>query len=203
VVNGTGHLSNSLYGPSTALLVVDVQNDFADPSGSLYVPDGENVVPLANREVVAARLAGAKVAYTQDWHPPATPHFVTSGGIWPTHCVRGTWGAEFHPDLLLAGEVVRKGTGGEDGYSGFGTRHPATGEELPTRLATVLKAAAIDTVVVVGLATDYCVRETAADAVRLGFEAVVLEEAVAAVDIEAGDGERALAELIAIGVVVR
>jgi nicotinamidase/pyrazinamidase len=203
VVDATGHRAASLYGPSTALLVVDVQNDFADPAGSLYVPSGETVVTIANREIDAALRGGATVAYTQDWHPPETPHFAPHGGTWPVHCVRGTWGAAFHPDLHLEGEVVQKGSGGEDGYSGFTTRHPATGDELPTRLETVLRCRGIDTVVVVGLATDYCVRETAADAVRLGFSTVVLEEAVAAVDIEIGDGERALAELVAVGVVVR
>jgi nicotinamidase/pyrazinamidase len=191
VVDPRGHHAHSLYGPKTALLVVDVQNDFAHPSGSLYVPGGETVVTLANREVSAARAAGAKVAYTQDWHPPETPHFVTGGGVWPVHCVRNTWGAEFHADLLVTGEVVRKGTGGEDGYSGFGVRHPVSGEEIPTRLATVLRAA--------GIETDYCVRETAADALELGFRTVILEEAVAAVDLQPGDGRRALEELAAAG----
>src|SRR5947207_3354404 len=78
------------YGPQTALLVVDIQNDFADPSGSLYVPGGEEVVDLANREIDQARAARAKVAYSQDWHPPETPHFAAHGGVWPHHCVRGT-----------------------------------------------------------------------------------------------------------------
>lgn len=202
VVHVTGHDPGSLYGRQTALVVVDIQNDFADPSGSLYVPGGEKVVGLANHQVSEARRHGAKVAYTQDWHPPATPHFATSGGPWPEHCVRGTWGAAFHPDLLLAGEVVRKGTAGEDGYSGFRVRHH-DGSELPTRLATVLACAGVRTVVVVGLATDYCVLETAADAARLGFTTVVLEEAVAAVDVEPGAGDRALASLAELGVVVQ
>jgi nicotinamidase/pyrazinamidase len=203
VVDATGHLPHSLYDPATALVVVDVQNDFADPSGSLYVAGGEKVVPLANREVARAVAAGAKVAYTQDWHPPVTPHFATSGGVWPEHCIRGTWGAAFHPGLDLRGEVVRKGTGEEEGYSGFTVRHPVHGHELATRLANVLRAAGIDRVIVVGLATDYCVVETAADAVRLGFGAVVLEEVVAPVDLQPGDGERALARLVEAGVTVR
>lgn len=116
--------------------------------------------------------------------------------------MRDTWGAAFHPDLVLAGEVVRKGTAGEDGYSGFTVRHH-DGAELPTRLATVLACAAVRTVVVVGLATDYCVLETASDAARLGFETIVLEEAVAAVDVEPGAGDRALARLLELGVMVR
>ena len=183
-------------------MAVDIQNDFADPSGSLYVPRGELVVALANELVTQAVAAGAKVAYTQDWHPPETPHFTTSGGIWPVHCVRGTWGAAFHPDLVVRGEVVRKGTAGEDGYSGFTVRDH-DGRELPTRLATVLRCAGVERVVVVGLATDYCVRATAADAVALGFATIVVEEGVAAVELEPGDGARALADLVAVGVELR
>ena len=83
------------YDTKTALLVVDVQNDFADPKGSLYVEEGEKVVPVINREIERARAAGALVVYTQDWHPEVTPHFQKYGGVWPVHCVRGSWGAAF------------------------------------------------------------------------------------------------------------
>jgi nicotinamidase/pyrazinamidase len=114
------------YDAKAALVVVDVQNDFADPGGSLYVKDGEEVVPIANQEIDRAVAAGASVIYTQDWHPSSTPHFQKDGGIWPVHCVQGTWGAEFHPELTVKGEVIRKGTGGEDGYSGFTVRDPRT-----------------------------------------------------------------------------
>src|SRR6059036_2226403 len=107
------------YDAKTALLLVDVQNDFADPGGSLYVKGGEEVVPFAKVEMDQALAAGALVVYTQDWHPPSTPHFQKDGGIWPVHCVQGTWGADLHPDLRVKGDVIRKGTGGEDGYSGF------------------------------------------------------------------------------------
>jgi nicotinamidase/pyrazinamidase len=103
------------YDRSTALVVVDVQNDFADPKGSLYVGEGERVVPLVNREIERALAADALVVYTQDWHPAQTPHFQSGGGAWPEHCVQYTWGAQLHPDLRVAGEVVRKGQGGEDG----------------------------------------------------------------------------------------
>lgn len=187
------------YDERTALLVVDVQNDFADPAGSLYVREGERVVPVANREIERARAAGALVVYTQDWHPPHTPHFQQDGGIWPVHCVAGTWGAELHPDLEVAGEVVRKGTGGEDGYSGFTVRDPEDGEERPTALKDLLRERGIERAVVTGLATDYCVRETALDATRLGFETVVLSEGVRAVDLRPGDGERALRDVRAAG----
>lgn len=176
----------------TALVVVDVQNDFADPSGGLYVQGGEEVVPLVNRLVAAAREAGALVVYTQDWHPERTPHFVTDGGTWPVHCVAGTWGAELHPDLEVAGPVVRKGTGGEDGYSGFTARDVTTGEDKATDLKGVLDERGVERLVVVGLARDVCVRETVLDARRLGYETVVVVPATRAVEVEPGDGERAL-----------
>ena len=100
------------YDAQTALIVVDVQNDFADPEGSLSVSGGDAVVPLINDEIADARGQGALVVYTQDWHPPDTPHFAKDGGIWPVHCVGETWGAEFHPDLVVDGPVVRKGVDG-------------------------------------------------------------------------------------------
>ena len=181
------------YHPRTALLVVDVQNDFADPSGSLYVKDGEEVLPVANGEIERAVGAGALVAYTQDWHPASTPHFQKDGGIWPVHCVQDSWGADLHPDLkVVDGERVRKGSSGEDGYSGFSVRDPMSGQTSPTQLERTLRERGIEHVVVCGLATDYCVVQTALDARRLGFEATVLTGAIRAVDLQPGDGERAV-----------
>lgn len=188
------------YTPDAALVVVDVQNDFADPAGSLYVADGETTVPLINEHVAAAQAAGATVVYTQDWHPASTPHFAKDGGIWPVHCVGGTSGAELHPDLVVTGPRVRKGAAGEDGYSGFTTRDPESGEERPTELETLLRERGVTWVVVAGLATDYCVRETAIDAVRLGFDPIVLADAIRAVDLQPGDGVRAAAAMTAAGV---
>lgn len=190
------------YDDRTALLVVDVQNDFADPGGSLSVAGGEDVVVAANRQIEQARAAGATVVYTQDWHPPSTPHFAKDGGTWPVHCVAGTWGAELHPDLVVQGEKVRKGTSGEDGYSGFTMRDPSTGEETSTGLAELLHDREIERVVIAGLATDYCVRETGLDAITNGFVTTVLRDAVAAVDLEPGDGDRALDELARAGIAV-
>jgi nicotinamidase/pyrazinamidase len=187
------------YEPSTALIVVDVQNDFADPEGSLYVAGGETVVPVVNEQIQAATEAGSTVVYTQDWHPAHTPHFQQDGGIWPVHCVQDTWGAALHPRLSVVGPVVRKGTGGEDGYSGFTMRDPVTGETVPTELEGLLRERGIADVVVVGLATDYCVQATVLDAIRLGFPAVVLTDAIAAVDLQPGDGERARSEMTAAG----
>ena len=184
---------------TTAIIVIDVQNDFADPTGSLYVQGGEEVSPIVNREIDRALAAGAIVVYTQDWHPASTPHFAKDGGVWPVHCVASTWGAELHPDLIVVGGVVRKGTGGEDGYSGFSMRDPETGETSRTDLESALRDQGVARVVIVGLATDYCVRETALDALRLGFRTLVLREAVRAVDLRPGDGDRALADIVEAG----
>jgi nicotinamidase/pyrazinamidase len=188
------------YDARTALIVVDVQNDFADPRGSLYVAGGELVVPLINQEIEQAIDAGAVVFYTQDWHPPSTPHFQKDGGIWPVHCVQDTPGAAFQPDLLVRGEIVRKGTGGEDGYSGFTMRDPQTGDEVPTPLESLLRTRGIEKVIVAGLATDYCVKSTAIDAAEKGFETTVLQAAIRAVNLQPGDGERAVEEMRQAGV---
>ena len=112
------------YDDRSALLLVDVQNDFTDPAGSLAVPDAEAILPIVNAEIESALGAGALVMYTQDWHPPTTPHFRKDGGRWPVHCVAGTWGADLYPDLAVEGPVIKKGSGGEDGYSGFSVRDP-------------------------------------------------------------------------------
>jgi nicotinamidase/pyrazinamidase len=189
-------------GPKAALIVVDVQNDFADPRGSLYVRDGGAVVPVINEQVKAARIAGAFVVYTQDWHPASTPHFQKDGGIWPVHCVKGTWGAELHPDLEVVGETLKKGTGGEDGYSAFSVRDPRSGETAPTRLEAMLRERGVQALTVCGLASDYCVIETVLDARRLGFSTGVLSEAIRAVDLQAGDGDRALERMREAGAVV-
>jgi nicotinamidase/pyrazinamidase len=190
------------YDRSTALIIVDLQNDFADPAGSLYVEGGEHIAPLINAEIATALAGGSFVVYTQDWHPPHTPHFVTDGGIWPVHCVAGTWGAAWYPDLQVTGPAVRKGTGGEDGYSGFAVQDPRTGERQPTSLEGLLRARSIVTVVIAGLATDYCVKETALDAVARGFQTVVAGDAIRPVDLEPGDGDKAIIEMTRGGVIV-
>jgi len=184
------------YDAATALLAVDVQNDFADPAGGLAVAGGEAILPVLNAEIAAARAAGTFVAYTQDWHPPTTPHFAKDGGVWPVHCVGGTWGADLHPGLVAdAGPSVRKGANGEDGYSGFTMRDPLSGATVPTELDGLLRSRGIRRVVIGGLATDYCVKATALDALALGYETHVLVDAVRAVELAPGDGERALAAM--------
>ena len=192
----------SRYDDRTALVVVDLQNDFADPAGALSVAGGEAIIPLVNAEVDAATEAGAFVVATQDWHPESTPHFAKDGGIWPVHCVGGTWGAELHPafDLPADAPRIRKGMNGEDGYCAFYMRDPVTGEELPTELDQLLRDRGIERVVVCGLATDYCVKETAVDSVGLGYETSLLADAVAAVNLQPDDGDRALNEMSEAGV---
>ncbi len=190
------------YDLTTALIVVDMQNDFADPDGSLFVEGGDDIVTVINRQIDEATAAGAFVVYTQDWHPPQTPHFVTDGGIWPEHCIRGTWGAKLRSDLVVAGPIVQKGTNGEDGYSGFTMRDPVSGDELPTELDALLRERGITKAVVVGLALDVCVQATALDAVSGGYQVTVLAEAARPVELAAGDGERAVAAMVEAGCAV-
>lgn len=192
------------YDQRTALVIVDLQNDFADPQGSLSVHGGANLVPIVNGEIAIARSAGATIVFTQDWHPASTPHFAKDGGLWPVHCVAGTWGAELHPDIdpeaTASAPRVRKGANGEDGYSGFTMRDPRSGETTPTELEGLLRGAGITWVVACGLATDYCVKATALDAARLGFETAVLLDAMRPVELQPGDEQRAIEELTAAGV---
>lgn len=192
------------YHPTTALVVVDCQNDFVDPAGGLAVEGAEAVVPRINGEVDLATSAGAFVVATQDWHPDVTPHFAKDGGVWPVHCVAGSWGAEIHPGLTLPESAprVRKGANGEDGYSGFSMRDPVSGDETPTELDGLLRERGVDEVVVVGVATDYCVQATALDAVRLGYRTALLTDAIAAVDLAPGDGDRAIEAMRDAGVVL-
>lgn len=190
------------YDSDTALIVVDCQNDFADPKGSLYVEGAEEVLSRVNQHIIAAIPAGASVVYTLDWHPESTPHFQKDGGIWPVHCVMDTWGADYHPRLIVAGPAVKKGSNGEDGYSGFTMRDPVTGEETPTELDGLLKDLRVSKVVVMGLAQDYCVKSTAIDAQRLGYETTVPSDCTAAVNLEPDDGAEAIEEMQDRGVAV-
>ena len=190
------------YDASTALIVVDVQNDFADPAGSLYVSGGEETVAVVNDHIEQVLAVGGRVFYTQDWHPEHTPHFDVDGGIWPVHCVQDTWGAELQPALRVEGPIVQKGVNGEDGYSGFTMRDPETGETRPTELDGLLQDAAVERVVVMGLATDYCVKSTAIDAAGLDYQTTVVLAGIRAVDLVAGDGERAIDAMREAGVVI-
>jgi nicotinamidase/pyrazinamidase len=170
----------------------------------LYVRGGDDAIAAVNREIDAAAATGSLVVYTQDWHPPQTPHFEKDGGIWPTHCVRDTWGAGFHADLrIVDGPTVRKGTGGEDGYSAFSVRDPESGAQSRTELDGILRDDGVRRVVVVGLAQDVCVKETVLDARRLGYAVVVVTDATRPVNLAPGDGDQALADMSEAGAVVR
>lgn len=194
------------YDPTVALIVVDVQNDFVDPDGSLAVPGATDAVPAINRELRAAATTGAAIAVTRDWHPAETPHFIPQGGIWPVHCVAGTWGAELVPDLDISGipDVVRieKGTAGEDGYSAFSVQDPLSGRRNDTLLAAALVDRSVESVVVTGIALDVCVRATILDAIDLGYPVTLVADATAAVNLEPGDDLRTVAELAVRGVSV-
>ena len=188
-----------------ALIVVDVQNDFVDPAGNLHVQDAPSVVPYINAMIAEARTEGRLIVYTQDWHPEVTPHFAKDGGIWPVHCVAETWGSQFYRELDVADapQIVKKGTGGEDGYSGFSMRDPESGRESDTTMEALLRCHCIDEVDVVGIATDYCVKETALDARRRGFATAVYRNCMKGVDLQSGDSEAAINSMIAAGVTVR
>lgn len=191
------------YDARTALIVVDMQNDFALPTGSLSVAGGETIIEFINDQIEAAIEAGATVVYSQDWHPESTPHFAKDGGIWPVHCVGGTEGAELHPDLKVVDDAIRvmKGVNGEDGYSPFHVRDH-DGRESSTGLAEQLGERGVEKVAVVGLALDYCVKEAAVDAAGAGFDTVLLADGTRAVDLSAGDGARAVAAIIGSGAIV-
>ncbi|MCM8750450.1 nicotinamidase [Thermomicrobiaceae bacterium CFH 74404] len=175
-----------------ALLVVDVQNDFV-PGGALPVPEGDRVVPVLNEYIRRFREAGLPVYFSRDWHPERTRHFKEFGGAWPPHCVQGTPGAEFHPELEVPTDavVITKGADPEeDAYSAFQGRTPE-GESFAERL----RRDGVTDLYVGGLATDYCVRASALDALAAGLKVTVLVDAVRGVDVQPGDSERALAEL--------
>jgi len=191
--------------PTTALIVVDMQNDFGHPDGSLFVDGGDRIVCAINGEIDRTADAGGAVVLTQDWHPPSTPHFIDDGGVWPTHCVAGTWGAEFVDGLDPNGRastIVRKGTNGENGYSAFSMREPGGDVDIPTGLAGLLRERGTNRVVVVGLATDVCVAATALSAASAGFDTVVLWDATRPVAPDADTAERVLADLGAADVTV-
>lgn len=174
-----------------ALVIVDIQNDFC-PGGALPVATGTEVARTMTAAAAAFSEQGARVYATQDWHPPGHSSFIESGGPWPPHCVQGSHGAEFHPELRLPDghEVIKKGSDpAVDAYSGF----------LDSDLEERLTAAGVRRVFVGGLATDYCVLNTVLDACRIGFESYLLTDAIGAVDVETGDGERAIARMVAAG----
>lgn len=180
----------------SALLIVDVQNDFC-PRGALAVPHGDRVVPVLNRYIEQALARGVPIYATRDWHPAVTSHFAAYGGEWPVHCVQGTPGAQFHPDLRLPSSaiIVTKGQNPDrPGYSAFEGRTPEG-----VLLLDDFRTNGISRLYVGGLATDYCVKHSVLDATAAGLTVTLLEDAIAGVDLRAGDSERAVADMRASG----
>ncbi|RRQ21005.1 nicotinamidase [Thiohalobacter thiocyanaticus] len=174
-----------------ALVIVDVQKDFL-PGGSLAVSEGDAVVPVLNRYIGEFHQRGLPVYATRDWHPPDHCSFREQGGIWPPHCIAGTEGAEYAPGLRLPATAVtisKATTPEKDAYSGFDD----------TDLAARLHAVGVKRVFVGGLATDYCVLNTVRDALNEGFGVMLLRDAVRAVDVQPGDGDRAEREMESLG----
>ena len=174
-----------------ALIVVDVQNDFC-PGGALPVPGGDRTVPVINRLIRRFEETGEPVFFTRDWHPAEHISFAENGGPWPTHCVAGTGGAEFHPELHVSDDavIVSKATKAEkESYSGF------QGTDLDERL----KAFGVRELVVGGLATDYCVKATVLDGLENGYDVTVVSDGIAAVEVSPGDGQAAVEEMTGMG----
>jgi nicotinamidase/pyrazinamidase len=172
-------------------LVVDVQRDFL-PGGTLAVPAGDEVVPALNRYLSLAQEAGCPVFASRDWHPLNHCSFRSRGGTWPAHCVAGTPGAAFAPGLKLPADaiIVDKATTAEtEAYSAFSG----------TELARWLRARGVKRLLVGGLATDYCVLNTVRDGLREGFQVLLLEDAIRAVNVHPGDGARAAGEMRRLG----
>lgn len=179
-----------------ALLVVDVQVDFC-PGGALPVPKGDMVIHALNRYLELFRHRSSPIFASRDWHPKASKHFLDNGGIWPSHCVQGTPGAQFHPALMLPKEtiVISKGMAvWDDGYSAL---QGVT--ENGTPLEMLLQRMELDRLYVGGLATDYCVKESVLEALKAGLAVTLLADAVAGVELEPGNSDRAVAQMIEAG----
>jgi nicotinamidase/pyrazinamidase len=185
-----------------ALIIIDVQNDFC-PGGTLAVTDGDSIIEPTNKLIRLFQSNKKIVIYSRDWHPLGTTHFKCDENPdgWPVHCVGGTKGAEFKNGLIvpLNANIVSKGMGnGENAYSAFDPGARISGMDLNT----FLKNKRVDTLLVCGLATDYCVKDTVLDAKKLGYNVIVVQECIRAVNIEPNDGEKAIAEMKNAGAII-
>ena len=178
------------------MIVVDIQNDFC-PGGALGVPHGDGIVPRVNRTVALFGRRGLPIIITRDWHPRETKHFKAFGGAWPPHCIQGTKGARFHPDLEVpkGALILSKGMDPEqDSYSAF-QAFTDRGRDLESTLHEL----DVDELFICGLATDYCVRATTLDGLRRGLTIRVLRDAIRGVDLKPDDSEAAIREMRAHG----
>jgi len=177
----------------SALHVTDIQNDFC-PGGALGVPGADAIIPIVNDYIRFFHRQGFPVIASRDWHPPNHCSFKEQSGIWPVHCVQGSWGGQFHPKLVLApgAIIISKATDPKrEAYSAF------EGTPLDERLRDL----GTETLFVIGVATDYCVRNTVLDACKLGYRVVVLEDAIRGIDATPGDCERAMHDMCAVGAI--
>lgn len=177
----------------SALIIVDVQNDFT-PGGALPVPEGDKVIEPLNKYIQLFNNSGQIIIATRDWHPPNHKSFKEYGGIWPPHCIQNSWGAEFHPNLHLPKKTIIINKAYEidkEAYSGF----------EGTNLDLILREKGIKRVFIGGLATDYCVKNTVLDALKLGYETILLLDAVKGVDVNEGDSEKAINEMVTKGAI--
>ncbi|AEJ39671.1 Nicotinamidase [Sulfobacillus acidophilus TPY] len=184
--------------PAEALIIVDLQNDFC-PGGSLAVPQGDAIIPTVNAWIARMQNAGQPIVLTRDAHPANHISFQARGGPWPPHCVPGTPGFAFHPNLHIPADAAIFDKGfhpDRDAYSGFeGVLVDASGQHSSIGLAQWLRQHDVTTIYVAGLATDYCVRATVLDALREGFATYVIQQGIRGVDITPGDSARALTEM--------
>lgn len=181
----------------TALVIVDVQRDFC-PGGALPAPDGDRILPALNAAIAHATAAGMPIYASRDWHPATTSHFRAFGGEWPPHCVQGTEGAAFHPDLRLPPGTIVISKGMDPARPGYSAFDGETSEGR--RLAADLRDRGVRAIAVAGIATEYCVKATALDARREGLDVTVLTDAIAPIEARPGDAARALAEMQEAGV---
>lgn len=178
-----------------ALVIVDMQRDFM-PNGALPVPEGDKIIPRINEYVEIFFHKGLPLFFTRDWHPQDHISFKDQGGLWPPHCVQDTEGAQFHPDLFIPKDnrfIISKGTSRDfDAYSGF----------QGTILDSLLRERGIKRLFIGGVATDYCVKNTVLGAINLGYQVFLLEDAIKGVDVNPGDSEKAIQEMLISGAVV-
>ncbi len=179
-----------------ALLIVDVQNDFC-PGGTLAVPEGDRIIPILNKYIKIFSKKKLPIFASRDWHPKESKHFKKFGGVWPKHCIQNTRGARFHPHLKLAKETIILSKGmdpDKDSYSAF-----QAVDTNGTEFLELLRTHGIDELFVGGLATDYCVKSSVLDALKLGFRVKLLIDAIKGVNIKPQDSEYAMKEMVSGG----